>query len=104
MHRLVKYVDYPSVQMGFESMVQVEKNCYNAPEDAGATAGAAAATFTVFTNAFPVIKLVLLSFQRLQGVTGQPRHSKMIAFWSPTFVIRHFLEVRQAWQLAVAVK
>ena len=51
-----------------------------------------------------LIKLVVLSFRRLQGLTGQPRHSKMIAFRSPTFVIRHFLEVRQAWQLAVAVK
>ena len=37
-----------------------------------------------------VIKLVVPSFRRLQGVTGQPRHFKMIAFRSPTFVIRHF--------------
>ena len=37
-----------------------------------------------------LIKLVVPSFWRLQGVTGQPRHCKMMAFRSPTFVIRHF--------------
>ena len=47
----------------------------------------AAAVTTPSQN--PIIKLGVPSW-RLQGVTGQPRHSKVITFWSSCFGIRHF--------------